>query len=106
MAGNVEQSFLAWFRENGGWIDDRCDVREIPNMGRGLIAKAPIAENERVFAIPRTMLMNLTTSHLAEQCAVAEREALFVERTVEEEACADPACSRVERHTALEQTCD
>ena len=68
MAGSVEQSFLAWFRENGGWIDERCDVREIPNMGRGLIAKAPIAENERVFAIPRSMLMNLTTSHLAEQC--------------------------------------
>lgn len=75
MAGSVEQSFLAWFRENGGWIDERCDVREIPNMGRGLIAKAPIAENERVFAIPRSMLMNLTTSHLAEQCVAAERDA-------------------------------
>ncbi|WFD30273.1 Ribosomal lysine N-methyltransferase 4 [Malassezia sp. CBS 17886] len=67
-----EHAFLSWFQEHGGWIDPRCALQQVPGMGRGIVAAAPIAENERLFTIPRTMLMNLATSGLAGACRAAE----------------------------------
>ncbi|WFD34007.1 Ribosomal lysine N-methyltransferase 4 [Malassezia cuniculi] len=69
---SAERIFLDWFEANGGWLDPRCDLREIPGMGRGIIALEPIAENERLFAIPRSMLMNLGTSRLESDCRKIE----------------------------------
>ncbi|WFC97768.1 Ribosomal lysine N-methyltransferase 4 [Malassezia yamatoensis] len=41
-------------------------------MGRGLVAKRAFAENERVFSIPRKILLNLGTSSLESACLAAE----------------------------------
>lgn len=70
---SVEARFLEWVQANGGWVDERCEVHEIPGMGRGIIAKESIGENEPMFTIPRTMLLNLGTSDLADRCAAAEQ---------------------------------
>lgn len=69
---SAEHNFLEWFAAHGGWLDPRCDLREIPGMGRGIIAKEPINENERVFTIPRSVLMNLGTSLLEQECRKIE----------------------------------
>ena len=73
MIDDEERAFLAWFTENGGWIDPSLSLEKIPGMGRGLVATRPIAENERLFTIPRSMLMNLDTSALAKTCQAAEK---------------------------------
>jgi len=67
-----ERDFLAWFTAHGGWIDGRLRLQQVPGMGRGLVATAPITENERMFTIPRSMLMNLSTSALITRCEAAE----------------------------------
>lgn len=72
MADDQERSFLAWFAQHGGWIDSSLSLQKIPGMGRGLVATRPIEENERLFTIPRSMLMNLDTSALQAQCEAAE----------------------------------
>lgn len=41
-------------------------------MGRGLVATRTFAENERVFSIPRRILVNLGTSRLESACEAAE----------------------------------
>ncbi|WFD41856.1 Ribosomal lysine N-methyltransferase 4 [Malassezia psittaci] len=41
-------------------------------MGRGLVAKRAFTENERVFSIPRKVLLNLGTSSLESACLAAE----------------------------------
>lgn len=71
---SAEHNFLEWFAAHGGWLDPRCDLREIPGMGRGIIAREPVAENERLFTIPRSMLMNLGTSLLEKECRKIESE--------------------------------
>lgn len=68
-----EQQFLSWFTEHGGWIDEGLSLQEVPGMGRGLVALRPIAENETLFSIPRSMLMNLHTSGLQAACLAAEQ---------------------------------
>ena len=68
-----ELAFLSWFTEHGGWIDQSLSLEKIPGMGRGLVATRPIAENERLFSIPRSMLLNLGTSALVPACEAAER---------------------------------
>lgn len=73
MADDAERAFLAWFTEHGGWIDSSLSLEKIPGMGRGLVATRPIAENERLFSIPRSMLMNLDTSAFPKRCAAAEQ---------------------------------
>ena len=73
MGDAEELAFLSWFTEHGGWIDQSLSLEKIPGMGRGLVATRPIAENERLFSIPRSMLLNLGTSALVPACEAAER---------------------------------
>ncbi|SPO32495.1 related to RKM4 - ribosomal lysine methyltransferase [Ustilago trichophora] len=68
----VEAAFLRWFRQSGGALDPRCHIQPIPGMGRGMIAKQPIAAGETIFTIPRHILLNLATSTLAQRCTQAE----------------------------------
>lgn len=74
MADDQERAFLDWFTSNGGWIDSRLSLQKIPGMGRGLVALSAISENDRLFSIPRSMLMNLGTSGLQAACEAAEQE--------------------------------
>lgn len=74
MADDQERAFLQWFTSHGGWIDSRLSLQKIPGMGRGLVALSAISENDRLFTIPRSMLMNLGTSGLQAACERAEQE--------------------------------
>lgn len=74
MADDQERAFLEWFTSNGGWIDSRLSLKKIPGMGRGLVALNSISENDRLFTIPRSMLMNLGTSGLQAACEAIEKE--------------------------------
>lgn len=74
MADDQERAFLEWFTTHGGWIDERLSLQKIPGMGRGLVALDAISENERLFTISRSMLMNLGTSGLQAACERAEQE--------------------------------
>lgn len=73
MGDAEEHAFLSWFTKHGGWIDESLSLEKIPGMGRGLVATRPVAENERLFSIPRSMLLNLGTSALVPACEAAER---------------------------------
>ncbi|KIS68534.1 uncharacterized protein UMAG_03621 [Mycosarcoma maydis] len=77
----VEAAFLGWFRRSGGALDPRCRIQPIPGMGRGMVAKAPINVGETIFVIPRHILLNLSTSTLAQRCSEAEASLASTART-------------------------
>ncbi|PWY98325.1 SET domain-containing protein [Testicularia cyperi] len=73
---SVEASFLRWFRQSGGSLDPRCHIGPIEGMGRGMTALHPIKAGETLFVIPRHLLLNLSTSSLAQKCSDAEAAGL------------------------------
>lgn len=74
MAADVPaERFHVWFAQHDGWTDPGCVLQHVPGMGRGLVATRAFAENERVFAVPRPILLNVGTSGLEAACLAAEQ---------------------------------
>lgn len=69
----VETRFLSWFRQSGGRLDERCRLQPVEGMGRGMVAMQNIKAGETLFVIPRTALLNLSTSSLAQRCQDDEK---------------------------------
>ncbi|KAE8220352.1 hypothetical protein CF326_g8769 [Tilletia indica] len=75
MADPTSTRFLEWCASNNCHLSPKCTLTSIPNMGRGLIASQPIQEDELLFSVPRSILLNLHTSSLGRWCEANEDEA-------------------------------
>ncbi|KZO95503.1 SET domain-containing protein [Calocera viscosa TUFC12733] len=57
--------FLGWFTSTGGSLDGTAiGLADIPETGRSAVALRDIEEGEKLFAIPRSLLLSIRTSEL------------------------------------------
>ncbi|KAK1005481.1 Ribosomal lysine N-methyltransferase 4 [Friedmanniomyces endolithicus] len=59
-------SFVAWLQQHGAVISSSIELadRRLQGAGRGVLAKTDIAEDEELFAVPRSSILTIATSNL------------------------------------------
>jgi len=60
------QSFVAWLQQNGTVVSSSIELADLRRhgAGRGVLAKTDIAEDEELFAVPRSSILSIATSNL------------------------------------------
>ncbi|KAK1053164.1 Ribosomal lysine N-methyltransferase 4 [Friedmanniomyces endolithicus] len=60
------QSFVAWLQQHGTVISSSIELADLRRhgAGRGVLAKENIAEDEELFAVPRSSILTISTSKL------------------------------------------
>ncbi|KAK0770698.1 Ribosomal lysine N-methyltransferase 4 [Friedmanniomyces endolithicus] len=61
----VSQSFVAWLQQHGTVISSSIELADLRRhgAGRGVLAKENIAEDEELFAVPRSSILTISTSN-------------------------------------------
>lgn len=70
----VEREFLRFFANAGGSVTSSLSLFHLPNQGRCYIANDDIAEDDDLFTIPRSALLNTGTSMLPVLCRAYEQK--------------------------------
>lgn len=61
--------FLEWLEKSGARVSSKIEVADLRHRsaGRGVLAKDDIGEDEELFSIPRSVILDVTTSTLPEE---------------------------------------
>ena len=61
--------FIDWLKNSGAQISPKIELADLrhSSAGRGVLAKEDITEDEELFSIPRTSILDVTTSSLSDE---------------------------------------
>lgn len=65
---SLESDFVKFFQQAGGKVSSAISLTQLPGQGRCYVANQDIAENEDLFTIPRSVLLNTRNSALPTLC--------------------------------------
>ena len=65
---NKSDKFIQWLKDNGATISPKIELADLRqhSAGRGVVAREDIIEDEELFSIPRTAILDVTSSSLTD----------------------------------------